>query len=164
MEQDVIAPAIPKRFLDTIDDPSEVFIAMVPAEFLADEFIMNGPLIARAARTSEGRYESADLFSACCENQMLLWVIVRLHKSGRRQTLGVVFTGINVYPRMKTLCLRYAAGVEVGSWASLLYTKMQEFARKEDCAMVETVCRPGWGRFLKKFDIKPKAIILEVRL
>lgn len=153
--------------LDAKPRPSvkeEVMIAPVPQDFLADEFIMNGPLIARAAATSEGRYEPVDLLQACWDNEMLCWLVVKMAGDRRGQTLGVIFTDIAEYPRMRTFRLRYAAGVSLGEWVGLLYTTVQEAAKQEGCSMVETICRPGWSRILRKHGIKPKALVLELKL
>lgn len=143
---------------------SEIVVTSVPDDFLANEFIDSANLIARAAKASNGRYEAADFFDACWRGDLVMWIVVRLHSDQTRKTLGVVFTGINEYPRSRGFCLRYAAGIEIGAWAALFYTRMEEVAKEQNCAFLEGVCRPGWQRVLKKFGTKPTALLLELRL
>jgi hypothetical protein len=54
-------------------------------------------------------------------------------------------------------------GRQRNKW-QFLVKDIEQFAKDEDCLMMELIARPGWKRILNNFDYKMTHVVLEKKL
>jgi len=135
----------------------------VPYDFLAEEFMRTGPLMEKAAKSSHGRFQVEDLFDACVERRMTLWIVVWMPVGQSREYLAVLFTSVRHYPRKRALRVDFAAGTRMTEWLGKFALAYEEAARMEGCDLMEGGGRLGWGRVFKKIGLNLPATTLKRR-
>jgi hypothetical protein len=141
----------------------DVVVTAVPHEFLAEEFIRTGPLMERAAKATNGRYQVEDLFESCIDQRHVLWIAAEILPNNGREYLAVLFTRVVEYPRKRALRIEFAAGVRLAEWLGQFAQASRKAAALEGCDLLEGG-RMGWKRVLSYAGVKPTGLLFEAEL
>ena len=76
---------------------------------------------------------------------------------------GVVVTELIKRQLGKVCHIYIMTGRQRHKWQFLI-TDIEQFAKDEDCLMMELIARPGWKRILNNFDYKMTHVVLEKKL
>lgn len=99
-------------------------------------------------RTS-GAYEPIDVFAQAMRGQVGFWFI-----EDEETLIAVAVVQFVQHPRSKSLEIPFIGGSRLEEWWGEFVTQMEEFARKNQCRAITSVCaRPGWVRFWKSHGV-----------
>jgi len=122
-------------------------ITQVPVEDL--EFIWSQvkPQIEKAL---DGSYSSYDILEYIKQNRMQLWI------SWNDGIEASFVTEVCDYPQLRVLRWVLAGGSNMESWLDLVTSKVEDWAKRNNCQRLEIVGRKGWTKVLR--DYKPQAV------
>ena len=122
-------------------------ITQVPVEDL--EFIWSQvkPQIEKAL---DGSYSSYDILEYIKQNRMQLWI------SWNDGIEASFVTEVCDYPQMRVLRWVLAGGSNMESWLDLVTSKVEDWAKRNNCQRLEIVGRKGWTKVLR--DYEPQAV------
>jgi len=122
-------------------------ITQVPVEDL--EFIWSQvkPQIEKAL---DGSYSSYDILEYIKQNRMQLWI------SWNDGIEASFVTEVCDYPQLRVLRWVLAGGSNMESWLDLVTSKVEDWAKKNNCQRLEIVGRKGWTKVLR--DYEPQAV------
>jgi hypothetical protein len=85
------------------------------------------------------------------------------HQDNNNKYFGVVVTEI-IKRKLGKVCHIYImTGRQRHKWQYLI-KDIEEFAKKEDCQMMELIARPGWQKVLNNFGYKKTHVVLEKKI
>jgi len=122
-------------------------ITQVPVEDL--EFIWSQvkPQIEKAL---DGSYSSYDILEYIKQNRMQLWI------SWNDGIEASFVTEVCDYPQMRVMRWVLAGGSNMESWLDLVTSKVEDWAKRNNCQRLEIVGRKGWTKVLR--DYEPQAV------
>jgi hypothetical protein len=122
-------------------------ITQVPIEDL--EFIWSQvkPQIEKAL---DGSYSSYDILEYIKQNRMQLWI------SWNDGIEASFVTEVCDYPQLRVMRWVLAGGSNMESWLDLVTSKVEDWARRNNCQRLEIVGRKGWTKVLR--DYEPQAV------
>jgi hypothetical protein len=122
-------------------------ITQVPVEDL--EFIWSQvrPQIEKAL---DGSYSSYDILEYIKQNRMQLWI------SWNDGIEASFVTEVCDYPQLRVLRWVLAGGSNMESWLDLVTSKVEDWAKRNNCQRLEIVGRKGWTKVLR--DYEPQAV------
>ena len=122
-------------------------ITQVPVEDL--EFIW--PQVkAQLEKALDGSYSSYDILEYIKQNRMQLWI------SWNDGIEASFVTEVCDYPQMRVMRWVLAGGSNMESWLDLVTSKVEDWAKKNNCQRLEIVGRKGWTKVLR--DYEPQAV------
>jgi hypothetical protein len=101
-----------------------------------------------------------DIYEKLINRDMQLWVL----ENEEAEILSVLTTEIVLYPRMQTCRIVTLGGKGMDDWAEEFLAVLEEWAIKNDCVAMETGCRKGFIKKLKKFGYEHTYTILTKEL
>jgi hypothetical protein len=108
--------------------------------------------------------DSDFVFDTLKEGKFQLWV---LWDKNQKKTIdkyfGVVVTEIIKRKFGKVCHIYIMTGKQRTKWQHLI-TKVEDFAKQEDCKMMELIARPGWQRVLDDYGYKRTHVVLEKQI
>lgn len=113
----------------------------------------------KAAKYTYGRFEAEDIKDGLLSKPQQLWIAFDDIK-----IYGAVVTEVIKYPRMKVLIMHFTAGKELITWKDLMLSNLQNFAKVNDCKIIESYGRPGWAKVFKNDGYKQQFIFYELPL
>jgi len=122
-------------------------VTQVPVEDL--EFIWSQvkPQIEKAL---DGSYSSYDILEYIKQNRMQLWI------SWNDGIEASFVTEVCDYPQLRVLRWVLAGGSNMESWLDLVTSKVEDWAKRNNCQRLEIVGRKGWTKVLR--DYEPQAV------
>ncbi len=119
------------------------------------------PMFRTATDRSSGRYETSDILSELLSNQSQLWVTFTMDEEP--EIIHTINTKITQYPRKKALAVAFGCGLDnlIDEWIDLLNSRLEAFARKNGCDMLEMAGRRGWGRKVRDVGWEEKYCFVE---
>ena len=122
-------------------------ITQVPVEDL--EFIWSQvkPQIEKAL---DGSYSSYDILEYIKQNRMQLWI------SWNDGIEASFVTEVCDYPQLRVMRWVLAGGSNMESWLELVTSKVEDWAKRNNCQRLEIVGRKGWTKVLR--DYEPQAV------
>jgi hypothetical protein len=119
----------------------------------------------KSALAYSGQLTDSDfVFDTLKEGKFQLWV---LWDKNQKKTIdkyfGVVVTEIIKRKFGKVCHIYIMTGKQRTKWQHLI-TKVEDFAKKEDCKMMELIARPGWQRVLDDYGYKRTHVVLEKQI
>jgi len=122
-------------------------ITQVPVEDL--EFIWSQvkPQIEKAL---DGSYSSYDILEYIKQNRMQLWI------SWNDGIEASFVTEVCDYPQLRVMRWVLAGGSNMESWLDLVTSKVEDWAKRNNCQRLEIVGRKGWTKVLR--DYEPQAV------
>ena len=91
---------------------------------------------------------------------MQLWVVF---SSEEQVIYGYVITEIKPYPNCKMLVVQYCAGEDnhMQFVEDKMYALLDKFAVDMQCAGIELIGRPGWGKHVKKRGFEVQSVMYQ---
>ena len=122
-------------------------ITQVPVEDL--EFIWSQvkPQIEKAL---DGSYSSYDILEYIKQNRMQLWI------SWNDGIEASFVTEVCDYPQLRVMRWVLAGGSNMESWLDLVTSKVEDWAKRNNCQRLEIVGRKGRTKVLR--DYEPQAV------
>ena len=75
---------------------------------------------------------------------------------------GAVVTEISQYPQTRALIMHFTGGKQLPKWKTPMLEVLQQFARDNECNIIESYGRPGWEKVFKNDGYKPRFIFYEL--
>lgn len=119
----------------------------VPALAVIHEWPRVAPLVRKALERGEGSYVEADVALACISGAWQLWIV-----EFEGEIASICISELANFPRQKKCLLRYIAGN-----LDLVKThahEIEDWARREDCNVLEGYARKGWARAMPDWSEK----------
>jgi hypothetical protein len=110
-----------------------------------------------AATYTYGRFTKEDIFAELKTKQQQLWIAYEGDK-----VFGAVITEIMHYPRMRTLVTHFTGGIKLPKWKNEMLQLLQRFARDNQCNVIESYGRPGWGKVFENDGYKARFVWYEL--
>lgn len=110
--------------------------------------------IHRAIAEGNGEYSYVDLVARLEEGELQLWL---LHEETKLKL--VLITGVQLWPRKKTLQIELVAGEDFNSYVHHL-DALEAWARQNKVKDIVTLCRPGFQKVAKPLGFKVVGIQL----
>jgi len=108
--------------------------------------------------------DSDFVFDTLKEGKFQLWVLWDKKQSKAvDKYFGVVVTEIIKRKFGKVCHIYIMTGKQRTKWQHLI-TKVEDFAKQEDCKMMELIARPGWQRVLDDYGYKRTHVVLEKQI
>jgi len=108
--------------------------------------------------------DSDFVYETAKEGKFQIWVLWdKNQKKTVDKYFGVVVTEIIKRKFGKVCHIYIMTGRQRTKWQHLI-TKVEDFAKEEDCKMMELIARPGWQRVLNAFDYKRTHVVLEKKI
>jgi hypothetical protein len=91
---------------------------------------------------------------------MQLWVVFSVEE---QKAYGHVITEIKQYPQCKMLTIQYCAGEHnhMQFVEDKMYDVLDNFAKDTQCAGIELIGRPGWGKHVKKRGYEIQSVMYQ---
>jgi len=110
-----------------------------------------------AATYTYGRFTKEDILDDLLNKHQQLWIAFE-----GSEVFGAVVTEVLTYPRMRTLVMHFTGGKKLPRWKNEMLQLLQQFARDNQCAVIESYGRPGWGKVFEKDGYKARFIYYEL--
>ena len=135
-------------------------VSLVPTEYI--ELIwpnIQGYMVG-AADFTFGRFMAEDIKNDLLtkQGQQQLWIAFE----NKDDYYGAVVTEISQYPQMRALVMHFTGGVQLPKWKKPMLEILQKFAKDNECDVIESYGRPGWGKVFKKDGYEQKFIFYEL--
>ena len=119
----------------------------------------------KSALAYSGQLTDSDfVFDTLKEGKFQLWVLWDKKQSKAvDKYFGVVVTEIIKRKFGKVCHIYIMTGKQRTKWQHLI-TKVEDFAKQEDCKMMELIARPGWQRVLDDYGYKRTHVVLEKQI
>ena len=119
----------------------------------------------KSALAYSGQLTDSDfVYETAKEGKFQIWVLWdKNQKKTVDKYFGVVVTEIIKRKFGKVCHIYIMTGRQRTKWQHLI-TKVEDFAKEEDCKMMELIARPGWQRVLNAFDYKRTHVVLEKKI
>tara|TARA_R110000868_G_scaffold127996_1_gene335926 strand:- start:212 stop:628 length:417 start_codon:yes stop_codon:yes gene_type:complete len=111
----------------------------------------------KAAQYTYGRFSANDIKNELLTKQQQLWIAF-----DNVDNYGFVVTEVIQYPKMKVLIMHFTAGKELVKWKDAMLSNLQNFAKFNDCKIIESYGRPGWAKVFKSDGYKQQFIFYEL--
>ena len=135
-------------------------VSLVPTEYIELVWPNIQGYMVGAADFTFGRFMAEDIKNDLLtkQGQQQLWIAFE----NKDDYYGAVVTEINQYPRMRALVMHFTGGVKLPKWKKPMLEILQKFARENECDVIESYGRPGWGKVFKKDGYEQKFIFYEL--
>ena len=135
-------------------------LSLVPFGHISGAIPKILPFINKSAVWSRGRATADDILRFVINGSMQLWVVF---EATERKVYGHLITEVKQYPQCKMLVIQYCA-IEPNHMVHV-EDKMQDlaetFAKDNECAGIEFVGRPGWGKHMKKYGYNVQSVMYQ---
>ena len=139
-------------------------LVRIPAEQLDTVWSLIEKDIKDALAYSGNLTSSSFVLEKSKENKFQVWVLWdKDKKTTREKYFGVVVTELIKRELGKVCQIYIMTGRQRNKW-QFLVKDIEQFAKDEDCLMMELIARPGWKRILNNFDYKMTHVVLEKKL
>ena len=108
--------------------------------------------------------DSAFVLQTAKEGKFQVWILWdKKQKTTLDKYFGLVITEIIQKPLGKICHIYMMTGRQRNKWQHLI-KDIEEFAKNENCLMLELIARPGWQKVLNNFGYKRTHIVLEKQI
>ena len=113
-----------------------------------------------AAEYTFGRFSAFDIKNELIRrgNEQQLWVAFE----DKDNFYGAVITEVYEYPQISALIMHFTGGKRLSKWKKPMLELLQKFARDNNCSVIESYGRPGWGKVFEKDGYKQRFIFYEL--
>lgn len=132
-------------------------VALVPKEDYITIFPFIEDYLKLAAKYTYGRYGEQDIKNELLTKQQQLWIAFE-----GTNMFGFVVTEVITYPKIKTLIMHFTAGKELSLWKDDMLAELRNFAKLNDCKVIESYGRKGWAKVFKQDGYNTKFIFYEL--
>lgn len=108
--------------------------------------------------------DSAFVLQTAKEGKFQVWILWdKKQKTTLDKYFGLVITEIIQKPLGKICHIYMMTGRQRNKWQHLI-KDIEEFAKNENCLMLELIARPGWQKVLNNFGYKRTHVVLEKQI
>ena len=133
-------------------------VSFVPVEYIDIVWPQARAYLDGAAKYTYGRFTVEDIKVGIETKPQQLWIAFEDDDN----VLGAVVTEVITYPRMKALVMHFTGGVELAKWKPDMLKVLQRFAKDNDCAVIESYGREGWGKVFQNDGFKSRFMFYEL--
>jgi hypothetical protein len=134
-------------------------ISLVPPQGLPAIWDEVKPHLEKAAPTSGGRYDVADIVYDIQNGVQHLWIA--FDDEDDDKVLAITTTRFLSYPRMTVLQGQFVGGEDLDKWMEPMLLRLEEFATEHKCEKFEFMGRPGWWPRFKTYGWQKPYIVYE---
>ena len=139
-------------------------IVYIPAKDVNRVWVIVKPYIDDALAYSNSHHNSKHFNKLLNEGKLQLWILWDSKKKTTNEKInGVVISEIIQRSIKKVFHLPIVTGKNRQQWQHLI-EKLEDFAKKQECDLMELIARPGWQKILDKYNYKKTHVILEKEL
>lgn len=132
-------------------------VSLVPTEYVEAAWPEIESYMEGAAEYTYGRYLAEDIKQGLLTKPHQLWVA--FDDDGMK---GAVVTEIVQYPRLRSLVMHFTGGKELENWKPDMLSLLQRFAKDNECGVIESYGREGWGKVFKNDGFKSRFMFYEL--
>jgi hypothetical protein len=135
-------------------------ISLVPNGKVSETVGALYPYLKESESWTRGRSTVDDIVRFIINGQMQLWVIFSPEE---QKAYGHVITEVKQYPQCKMLIIQYCAGEHnhMQFVEDKMYDVLDDFAKNTQCAGIELIGRPGWGKHVKKRGYEVQSVMYQ---
>ena len=104
------------------------------------------PLLQRAMRYSDRKFDTQSIYEALIARDMQLWVAT----TASQEIKACAITHIVDYPQKTVMIIMFAAGFQMDKWLHFIHI-LKRYAQHNDCDSIEIYGRNGWAKKLAKY-------------
>jgi len=139
-------------------------IIYIPPKDIDRTWVLAKPYIDDALIYSNSHHHSDHFKDLIKKGKLQLWFLWDENKSTVQEKMnGVVVSEIIQRSLKKVFHLPIVTGKNRQQWQHLI-EKLEDFAKKQECDLMELIARPGWQKILDKYNYKKTHVILEKEL
>ena len=133
----------------------------VPPEFISRAWPLTAPFIEKSFEYAAMREDLFSLYNKICRIELQLWVALK-----QDHCVAGAVSGIQDYSLSRVLNLPYIGGDEHSfhEWGPIAWAAFEDYAKLNNCNIIECSGRPGWGKFLGAQGLKLVAHTYEKEL
>ena len=120
----------------------------------------------KSALAYSGQLNNSDfVFDTAKQGKFQIWVLWdKNQKLTSDKYFGVCITEI-IQRKLGKVCHIYImTGRQRTKWQKLVVDKIEEFAKEEECKLMELITRPGWQKILENFGYNRTHVVLEKKI
>lgn len=135
-------------------------VSLVPTEYIELVWPNIQGYMVGAADFTFGRFMAEDIKNDLLtkQGQQQLWIAFE----NKEDYYGAVVTEVMQYPQMRALVMHFTGGEKLPRWKKPMLEILQKFARENECDVIESYGRPGWGKVFKKDGYEQRFIFYEL--
>ena len=132
-------------------------ISLVPVGKISETVGALHPYFKESELRTRGRSTVDDIVRFIINGHMQLWMIFSPEE---QKAYGHVITEVKQYPQCKMLVIQYCAGEanHMQYVEDKMYDVLDSFAKDTQCAGIELIGRPGWGKHVKKYGYEVQSV------
>lgn len=113
-----------------------------------------------AADYTYGRFDVDDIKNGVLqsEGKQQLWIAYE----DENNVYGAVVTEVWQYPKIRTLIMHFTGGIELPKWKDDMLKLLQQFAKDQECDVIESYGRGGWAKVFQNDGYKKRFIFYEL--
>lgn len=139
-------------------------IVYIPPKDIDKVWVIAKPFVDDALNYSNRHHHSDHFKNLLKKGKLQLWILWDSKKSTTEEKInGVVVSEIIQRSIKKVFHLPIVTGKNRQQWQHLI-EKLEDFAKKQECDLMELVARPGWQKILDKYNYKKTHVVLEKNL
>lgn len=104
------------------------------------------PLIEKACKRNNGRYQVEDVKKWLDEGDWQLWAAIE-----NQQVKAICLTEIVIYPGAKVCRINIGTGIEREKWQDFRVL-IEYWAKEMGCNKMESIARKGWSKIFKDYQ------------
>jgi hypothetical protein len=136
--------------MNDIHDPEEMFVSVVPVEYIDGLMASIGHLTDRLVPHMDKLYTVESLEHSFKDGTMVPWVVVK-----KGVITAFLATEAFQCPRRKVLIIRFGAAQDMAECIDLVLDRLEDHARDNGCKSIEISGRLGWSRALDRHGFEP---------
>lgn len=132
-------------------------ISLVPVGKISETVGALYPYFKESELRTRGRSTVDDIVRFIINGHMQLWMIFSPEE---QKAYGHVITEVKQYPQCKMLTIQHCAGEanHMQYVEDKMYDVLDRFAKDTQCAGIELIGRPGWGKHVKKYGYEVQSV------
>ena len=133
-----------------------IFISGIPSERVDEVWHECKEYVQMGNNKSKEEMTIDDIYEKLLTADMQLWIVF----SKDREIYSVLTTEIVTYPRKTTCRIVTLGGEGLDEWVEDLLNILEEWAKEQGCVAMETCCRKGFTKKLKKYGYEHAYTVL----
>lgn len=132
-------------------------VTLIPREAVGSVWKSVEPLMEKAAEYTYGRFEAIDILDGLFNGDQQLWIAF-----DDEGVYGTVVTEIYNYPRKRALMMHFTGGERLAEWKAPMLSLLRRFAVDNNCSVLESYGRAGWGKIFKDDGYTSRFVFYEI--
>ena len=135
-------------------------ISLVPYGMLTDTLPTMSAYLRKSEMWTKGRSSIDDIVGFLYSGRMQLWAI---YEPESNTVYGYIISEIKQYPSSRALVFQHIASEKhiIELVQDKFHELMDRYARDAGCSVIEAFGRPGWGKYLEKYDYTVQTVVYE---